>query len=65
MRVRAHPARWRGVDATTRRAIMRRTVMARWTKTTPAERHRLALALNHARWHRVDPKAAPGGGRYR
>src|SRR4029450_12981787 len=25
MRLRAHPARWQGVDATTRRAIMRRT----------------------------------------
>jgi len=57
---------WRGVDAATRSVIMARRVRCRWARTSGEERHAVAVALNHARWHRLDLAAvAPGGGVYK
>jgi len=58
-------AYWHAMDAAARRAYARALVQRRWARSTAEEHHQLAVALNHARWHRIDPKAAPGGGRYR
>lgn len=66
--VRARGGRntWRGVDAPTRSVIMAQRVQCRWARATVEHRHAVALALNHARWHRLDlAKLAPGGGVYK
>jgi len=66
VRAQAHVARWRDVDAATRRAAMAWVVGHRWARTTDEQRHAVALALNRARWKQPDPaKVAPGGGVYR
>src|SRR5262245_30680244 len=57
---------WRGVDAATRSVMMARRVRCRWARTSGEERHAVAVALNPARWHRLDlAKVAPGGGVYK
>jgi hypothetical protein len=66
--VRARGGRncWRGVDAATRSTIMAQRVRCRWARASSEERHAVAIALNHARWHRLDlAKLAPGGGVYK
>jgi hypothetical protein len=67
--MRAHrdpDARWRGVPPEARIAFARARGRDRWRTISPAERHRYAVMMATARWHPPpDPKAAPGGGRYR
>jgi hypothetical protein len=66
--VRARGGRnsWRGVDAATRSTIMAQRVRCRWARASSEERQAVAIALNHARWHRLDlAKLAPGGGVYK
>lgn len=67
VRVLGHRARWRGVDAATRSAFMSWLVKHRWARTTVEQRRAVGVALARAHWGPAppDPKAAPGGGRYR
>jgi hypothetical protein len=62
----ARARRWAGADGATRRVLMGRLVALRWRKTTAEHRHHVGIVLSRARWHPPpDPKAPPGGGRYR
>jgi hypothetical protein len=67
VRDRANAARWRGVEPATRSALMSWVVRHRWARTSVEQRRAVGVALARAHWGPAppDPKAAPGGGRYR
>src|SRR5262249_61076898 len=65
VRAQAHVARWRDVDAATRRPARAWVVGHRWAPTTDEQRHAVAPALNRARWKQPHPPTgAPVGARY-